>query len=513
MKTMKQEWTSVVAIALFAAMAMPAGVAGQDHASQDHHAKHHHYKLIDIPTLGGPNSSFGIGGYVSRTMNRRGTAIAQADTSIPDPSCMVGTDCLVNHPYRWQDGVLTDLGALPGVNSSLATWINSRGWVTGFSQNGVKDPLTGLPETDAVLWKDGEVINLGTLGGNTSGANAVNNRGQVVGGALNAVPDPFSATFTQCPPCIKETFPFFFFAVATQTHGFLWQDGTMHDLGTLGGPDSVAWFVNERGQVAGQSTINSTPNTSGLLAINAFFWDDGKMVDVGNLGGTFSFVSGLNNRGQMTGTMTQPGDLTYHAFLWDRGVLTDVGTLGGDDANANAINDAGEIVGFSGNQGNQAALAFLWKRGVMTNLGTVDGDPCSAAHSINTKGQVVGESSPTCFNVPAAHGFLWENGGPMVDLNTLIPPGSGIDLGGAVSINDRGEINGEGVLPNGDVHAFLLIPCDENHRDIEGCDYSLVDPTTVAPSAVHGDISRETQHPRQSRRTQSVSRFWPAIRR
>jgi hypothetical protein len=101
----------------------------------------------------------------------------------------------------------------------------------------------------------------------------------------------------------------------------------------------------------------------------------------------------------------------------------------------------------------------------------------------------------------------------MVDLNTLIPPGSGIDLGGAVSINDRGEINGEGVLPNGDVHAFLLIPCDENHRDIEGCDYSLVDPTTVAPSAVHGDISRETQHPRQSRRTQSVSRFWPAIRR
>src|SRR5580704_3095565 len=258
----------VIAVPLLASLAISAVVAAQD-ATQNHHAKHHHYALVDISTLGGANSSFGIGGYVSRTMNRRGTAIAQADTSIPDPSCMVGTDCLVNHPYRWQDGVLTDLGALPGVNSSLATWINSRGWATGLSQNGVTDPLTGLPETDAVLWKDGEVINLGTLGGNTSGANAVNNRGQVVGGALNAIPDSFSATFTQCPPCIFETLPFFFFPVATQAHAFLWQDGAMQDLGTLGGPDSVAWFVNERGQVAGQSTINSIPSaTTGVPTVD-----------------------------------------------------------------------------------------------------------------------------------------------------------------------------------------------------------------------------------------------------
>jgi hypothetical protein len=66
----------------------------------------------------------------------------------------------------------------------------------------------------------------------------------------------------------------------------------------------------------------------------------------------------------------------------------------------------------------------------------------------------------------------------MVDLNTLVPPGSGIDLAGGVSINDRGEISGEGVLPNGDIHAILLIPCDENHRDIEGCDYETVEVAT-----------------------------------
>ena len=125
-------------------------------------------------------------------------------------------------------------------------------------------------------------------------------------------------------------------------------------------------------------------------------------------------------------------------------------------------------------------LAFLWKHGVMTNLGTVDGDACSAAHSINSKSQVVGESSPSCFNDPTVHAFLWENGGPMVDLNTLIPPGSGIDVAAADSINDRGEISSEGELPNGDNRAVLLIPCDENHPDVEGCDYSTVDSTVGA---------------------------------
>jgi probable HAF family extracellular repeat protein len=438
--------------------------------------QHHHYKLIDIGTLGGPNSSFGVGGYVTKTINSKGTAIAQGDTSIPDPFSMVGFDFLVNHPLQWRKGVLTDLGALPGINSSLASWINSRGWVAGFSENGITDPLTGFPETTAVLWRDGKIIDLGTLGGSSSGANAVNDRGQVVGGALNAIPDSFTATFNQ--QFIFETFPFYFFPVTTQSHAFLWHEGKMLDLGTLGGPDSLAWFINERGQVAGQSTIDSNPSpTTGVPTVDPFFWDEGKMIDVGNLGGTFSFVAGLNNRGQMTGTMNLTGDSIYHAFFWDRGVLTDLPTLGGDFGNANTLNDSGEVVGFATNAGNQAVRAFLWSNGAITNLGTVDGDPCSAAHDINSKGQVVGESSPSCFDnsLPAVHAFLWENGGPIVDLNTLVPPGNELQTAGGVAINDRGEVTGDRVLPNGDTHAFILIPCDENHPDIDGCDYSLVD--------------------------------------
>jgi probable HAF family extracellular repeat protein len=480
--TMKNKLRMPIALVFgFAALAMPFVSSAQDNAAQNRAAKHHHYRLVDIAALGGPNSSFGLGGYITTTINPQGTAVAQADTSIPDPFSMVGFDFLVNHPVQWRNGVLTDLGALPGVNSSLASWINSRGLIAGFSENGQIDPLTGFPKTDAVLWKDGEIINLGTLGGSSSGANAINNHGQVVGGALNAIPDPFSATFTQT--FIFETFPFFFFPVATEAHAFLWQDGLMQDLGTLGGPDSIAWFVNERGQVAGQSTINSIPSpTTGVPTVDPFFWDDGRIVDIGNLGGTFSFVAGLNNRGQMIGTMNLPGDLTYHPFLWSRGVLTDLGTFGADYGEPNAINDAGEVAGWAANQ--VGVFAFLWRDGVMTNLGTVDGDPCSAAHSINSKRQVVGESSPSCFDplLPAVHAFLWENGGPMVDLDTLIPSASEIQLQGAVAINDRGEITSDGLLPNGQIHAVLLIPCDENHTDVGGCDYNLVDGSSAVTS-------------------------------
>jgi len=472
MKFKVSMWMTIVA--LFTAVTMPVSLAAQDKAKQDQPPKHHHYKLIDLGTLGGPGS-FPVGG--SRDINLSGLATAEADTSIPDPyapNCLQSS-CLVDHAITWQNGIQTDLGALPGGNnSSIPLWINDQGNIVGFSENGVIDPLTGNPETIAVLWKEGKIFGLGTLGGNASYAFAINNRGQVVGGALNTISE------SNANGLLAGGFPVVPFSVATQIRAFFWQDGVMHDLGTLGsGNDAAALFVNDLGQVSGISFTNTTPNaTTGNPTQDPFFWEDGKMVDIGNLGGTLGFVNWMNNRGQVVGSSTVAGDQTDRPYLWDKEKgLQDLGLFpGGVHGNAEGINDAGEVVG--GSDSSNGFHAFLWKKGVMTDLGNLAGDCSSQANSINSQGQIVGSGSLDCNN--EAHAILFENGGVPIDLNTLVLPGSGVTILNANNINDRGEIVGFGVLTNGDGHAALLIPCDENHAGVEDCDFDTVDAETAA---------------------------------
>ena len=472
---------------LFAELALPGRLAAQH--NQGANPKHHHYKLVDMGTFGGPTS------YVPETiefvnargeLNSRGMVVGGSATSIPTTGTsnflvcggLSGTVPFVFHAFGWHNGVVADLGALPGTdNCSAPGGINANGEIVGYSENGEIDPLTGINQTRAVSWIDGKITDLGSFGGNQNGASGINSHGQVVGFSLNTIPDQYSII------------DFLLVGVpnnGTQTRAFLWQDGVMRDLGTLGGPDAIAYLVNERGQIAGQSYTNDTPNpVTGLPTFDPFLWENGKMIDLGTLGGTYGFPLALNNRGQVVGTSNLAGDTTAHAFLWNRRILTDLGTLGGDFSNANAINEAGEVVGYATNAGDQAVFGFLWRNGVMTALGTVDGDPCSTANAINSRGQVVGISTATCDFSTGRRAFLWENGS-MVDLNTLIPPGSSFQLSLAESINDRGEIAGNGTPQGCGVveecgHAFLLIPCDENHPGIEGCDYSLVEaPVSVA---------------------------------
>jgi hypothetical protein len=66
-------------------------------------------------------------------------------------------------------------------------------------------------------------------------------------------------------------------------------------------------------------------------------------------------------------------------------------------------------------------------------------------------------------------------------LNTLIPSSSEFYLWAAEFISDSGEIAALGLEPSGDSHALLLIPCDDDHPGVEGCDYSMVDASTFAP--------------------------------
>jgi probable HAF family extracellular repeat protein len=447
----------LTAITLFAALAMPFRLAAQD--NQGHNQKHHHYRIIDVGTFGGPNSYVFDG---QRLVNGRGVASGIADTSTPDPfypNCFF-PECLVVHTFQWKNGVLTDLGALVDGVSSGANWINSKGVVAGISENGMTDDHAVFPpEFDAVVWKDGQIINLGTFGGTFSYANAINDAGQVVGFALNTTPDSFDLGDL----CLTPPMP-------TQMRAFLWQGGKLRDLGTLGtGTDSCALFVNRSGQAAGHSFTNTVVNpVTGLPTVDPFLWNGKKLVDLGTLGGTLGLALSINNLGQVVGNSNLPGDLAHHPFIWPKHRhMNDLGTFGGSNGEAANVNDDGDVAGSADFPGDQIHHAALWRDGGMTDLGTVAGDPCSRALSINSRGQIVGTSS-NCY-IPV-HAFLWENGGPMIDLNTFVPPGSGLTLTAATYINNPGEIAVQAVLPNGDTHAVLLIPCDENHDDTKGCE-------------------------------------------
>jgi probable HAF family extracellular repeat protein len=231
-------------------------------------------------------------------------------------------------------------------------------------------------------------------------------------------------------------------------------------LGTLGGPDAaVSGFLalNDRGQVLGASLINSIVNPgTGFPTLDSFLWNRGEKLDLGTLGGTFTNGLILNNGGQIAGSSNLPGDTVSHPFVWDRGVLTDLGTLGGDNGTPLWSNDAGDVVGVADVTGNQVHHGFLWKHGIMQDLGTFGDDPCSGAVAVNANGTVLGGST-NCHGV-VLHAFVSENGGPIIELNAFVPPESGVRIEPRF-INASGLIAGQGVLPNGDEHAVVLIPC------------------------------------------------------
>jgi probable HAF family extracellular repeat protein len=485
------------------ALAIPAGVTAEDNRNRS--PKHRHYKLIDMGTFGGPGSFVNDGiGLVNNIvgLNGRGVAWGASATSTPSlPTSNTtlvcnGIDVLggigfVTHAFRWQNGTVTDLGALLGdTNCSIPMAISAGGEIVGISENGQVDPLTGVNETRAVRWKEGEIEDLGSFGGNQSAALRTNHAGQIVGWSLNSVPDPYSPIDLVLGS-----------SNGTQTRAVLWQHGVMQDLGTLGtGNDAIAGLINKNGQIAGISYTMAAANpATGIPTQNPFFWENGTMQDIGSLGGAIGFTTAMNNRGQVIGVssiaanpgaclFSGEGDPNCHPFLWDRGKLIDLntGSFGGNPLIAYGINDAGEVVGI-GAFPNAPSDAYLWKEGAATDLGHLS-DCGSFANAINSHSQVVGGTF-SCQDGSHARAFLWEKGS-MIDLNSVTPANSPLHLVVAFGINDRGEIVGEGVPPgvppanyNSQGHSFLLIPCDENDTGVEGCDYALVDPPATASRA------------------------------
>jgi probable HAF family extracellular repeat protein len=474
-----------MAVVLVEALVLPIPLTAQGEKT-----KPRHYKLVELGTFGGPTSYINPVGNGGPSMNRRGMVVGSSMTSIPIPTNQNGFSCpsppnAVFHAMQWGDDGVTDLGSLGNPSDcSNALGINDDGVVVGVSENGKLDPLTGVLQLRAVRWKDGRIKNLGTFGGNHSLASSINNRGQTVGFALNTVPDNFSL------------FDVYFGgpSAGTQTRAFLWENGHKRDLKTLGGPDALATFVNDRAQVAGISYTNSTPNsTTGYPTVDPFLWENGRMTDLGTLGGTVGLPTGLNSQGQVIGQSSDAEDpgacapsvsdlANCFPFLWDGEKLINLYTssVGGRFVTASAINDAGEVAGAAAFP-NHPFDAAIWRSGVVTDLGVLPGDCFSLALVINSKGQVAGGSFPCDFS--AEHAFLWENGA-MFDLTALISPKSTAQMVEPNALNDRDEIASDG-LPAGCSdfsscsQAYVLIPCASDRSEKMGCEEGVEGTTAI----------------------------------
>lgn len=284
----------------------------------------HGGKLIDLGTLGGPDS------FSEYRPNDFGNAGGESETANFDPNgedfCEFGTQ-LICLPFYWERGRMIPQPTLGGTNGS-GFGTNDLGEMAGTAENTTQEPsCAGSGEVfqyKPVFWSNGRVHELQTFPGDPVGlAYAINNRGQAVG---------------QSGPCGVEV-------SQTVSHALLWNSAKPTDLGNLGGTmNNLSQDINDRGQVVGLSDL------AGDNTFHAFLWQKGEMTDLGALPGDIhSNGESINIEGQVVGRSAD-ADFNGSAFVWENGVMTDLNTLIRADSplflmNATSNNDLGQIVG------------------------------------------------------------------------------------------------------------------------------------------------------------------------
>jgi probable HAF family extracellular repeat protein len=360
------------------------------------------------------------------------------------------------------------LPSIPGGTQARGMAINQQGWVAGWSNQ-----ADGTRR--AVLWKNGVLTNLNTLGGPSSTVPwpGLNDAGTVVGISHTGESDSLHEDWS-CEAGL-------FFPGGTTDlicRGFVWQNGLLRELPPLGGNHSFGTGVNNAGLVVGWAETAVHDGTcvgAQVLQFRAALWDpkDGsngkiKARELRPLNGdSASAATAINDLGLAVGISGKCDQAVgrfsaLHAVLWDKsGKPSEIPNLGGItwhtpmDINAN-----GDVVGFSNppgeDPGDFIAHAFFWANGAAEaeDIGTLDQDPLSEAFAINSAGQVVGISFG---DVIGPRAFIWQDH-VLTNLNDLVDIAPDVLLS-AQDINDAGQITGrvlDGVTSQ--VRAFVATP-------------------------------------------------------
>jgi probable HAF family extracellular repeat protein len=348
---------------------------------------------------------------------------------------------------------VTVLPSLGGTNSA-ANSINNNGWPMGTSF------LSGNTIMHAALWQQGNVVDLGTLGGPNSAVEwpVENDRGYVSGISETSKNDPLGeSTSWSCHAFLPDNGSSGKTCVA-----FVWHAGKMHPLPTLGGNNGYGAGMNAGNEIVGWAETKKHDSTCVAPQVLQFLpatWNamsrKARALPTMTVKGKTDpdgAATAVNRSGEVVGISgicyEAVGSFTaHHAVLWKNGKPIELQTLGGRSWNTpTAINDAGQIVGFlnqrgkTDRQGNPDFISVIWTDPSKppTKIGALPGDSLSEPTSINDSGVVLGVS------IPSSHVYLWQNGS-MTDLTKLLletyPSVELVSVGG---INDSGAVAGQG---------------------------------------------------------------------